>query len=62
MSILEIKAAIAAGKIVACGDSYHIVVLDNDSLNGLAIYSTYTKQSTELSRLALEDCFILEGV
>ena len=62
MIIQEIKAAITAGKIVACGDSYHIVMLDNDSLNGLAIYSTYTKQSSELSRLALEECFILGDI
>lgn len=62
MTIEEIKQAIAKGDIVACGDSKHIVVLDSLELWGLAIFNTLSHKSSELTRNAMDDCFILEGV
>lgn len=62
MTIKEIKDAIAKGLIVACGNSQSLVVLDSLELWGLAVFNTISRTSGELSRLAMDDCFILEGV
>lgn len=61
MNILEIKAAIAKGLIVACGDSRHVVVLDSLELWGLAVFNTLSRTSSELTRVMMDDCFIVEG-
>lgn len=62
MNIQEIKEAIAKGLIVACGNSQCLVVLDSLELWGLAVFNTVSRTSGELTRLAMDDCFILEGV
>lgn len=62
MTIQEIKAAITKGLVVACGNSKHLVVLDSLELWGLAVFNTVSRTSGELTRLAMDDCFILEGV
>lgn len=62
MTIKEIKDAIAKGLIVACGNSQCLVVLDSLELWGLAVFNTVSRTSGELTRLDMDDCFILEGV
>jgi len=62
MNIQEIKEAINNGLIVACNDSQHIVMLDSHELWGLAVMDTKIHKSTELTRCAMDDCFILEGM
>jgi len=59
MDIQEIKAAIAKGLIVACGNSQCLVVLDSLELWGLAVFNTVSRKSVELTLLQAEDCFII---
>lgn len=60
MNIQEIKAAIAKGLIVACGDSRHVVVLDSLELWGLAVLDTIGRKSVELTLSQVDDCFIID--
>lgn len=59
MNIQEIKAAIAKGLIVACGDSRHVVVFDSLELWGLAVLDTVGRKSVELTRIMMDDCYLL---
>jgi hypothetical protein len=61
MNISEIKAAIAKGLIVACGDSRHIVVPEVTALWGYEVLNKATKRSVGLSRGDMDNCFIVDG-